>query len=167
MKIGKIKEFKIAVIYVLPIVLIAFFILSLSVLTRAERVEEWNKIKGDYEIINNIAIKFYEDNDDKCMTLYFGEDYLSLVFYDFTKKDEKGNYEKITIELSEEEKNALKNIATFYPRQECITIRENDIDYSDSDAAGTCIVKYVRKYRNVDLKGFKHLTGKWYYFRAR
>ena len=158
-RIGKIK---LLLIYALPTILITIFIVSVSILIKVERVAEWNKIKEDYEIINNIAIKY-----DEHTSLYFGENYTSLIDYDFSKKDENGNYEKTIIDLNEEEKNALKNIANFYPGQEGICIRENDIDYTDNDAVGACIVKYVKNKKNVDLKGFKHLTGKWYYFRAR
>ena len=64
-------------------------------------------------------------------------------------------------------KSALRNIADFYPGQECIYINEYDIEYTDNDAVGVCRVKYVIKKSKVDLKGYKHLTGNWYYFRAR
>ena len=160
--IDRIGKIKLLLIYALPTILITIFIVSVSILIKVERVAEWNKIKEDYEIINNIAIKY-----DEHTSLYFGENYTSLIDYDFSKKDENGNYEKTIIDLNEEEKNALKNIANFYSGQEGICIREYDIDYTDNGAVGTCIVKYVKNKRKVDLKGFKHLTGNWYYFRVR
>ena len=154
----KCKTNKIVVCIVISIILI---IMGIYIESRIIKIEKWNKIKGDYETLNNIAIEFYNNNANKPIFIYFGENYSSLIVHDFTTKDEK-----IITDLSQEEKNAMRNIVNFYPRQEVIHISEDYIEYLDADMAGACRVTYVIKKEKKYLKDFTHLTGNWYIFMA-
>ncbi len=151
-----------ALITAFPTILIAFIILGITIISRQEfDLDDWDKIKDDYEVLNNIAIKYYNEKKGHHIFLIFGEDYSYFKFHDYTTDDKK-----IITNLSEDEKKAMRNVANFYPRQEEIFISEDSIDYSDTDAGGACIVRYIIKKKRSTLADFKHLTGNWYYFRA-
>lgn len=166
----KIVIFSIIVIFSPVIILGVCFLRA-----RIEQLIEWNKIKKDYEIITNIVIKYYDKNSDilkenrKYMSFEYDESYSFLIAEEYVKTNQKGKYEnkKFKIDLTKEQQTSLKNIANFYPQQEVISVSDSDVTYHDEMVTGACRVTYVRniiKKDKVDLDGFTHLTGRWYYF---
>lgn len=154
-------------IFIVPIIL---FLLRIKI----ETLMEWNKIRYDYEIINNIVIEYYDENSDilvddrRYMAFRYDESYSFLITEEYikTKQKEKPEMKKFKIDLTAEQQASLKNIANFYPQQEVIFINDSRVDYSDEMVTGAHIVMYVRKKYKVDLDGFTHLTGNWYLFRV-
>ena len=166
----KVVIFSLLVIFSPVIFLVVCFFIA-----RVEQLMEWNKIKNDYKVITDIVIEYYDENSDilasdkKYMVFEYDESYSFLIAEEYVKSKQKGEYEKkkFKINLTKQQQISLKNIANFYPQQEEIYVSDSEVTYHDEMVTGACRVTYVRniiKKDKIDLDGFTHLTGRWYYF---
>lgn len=123
-----------------------FFILKfLFFIPTMQKRTEWNKISKDYDIIAEVAFDYYNkhinDRDEQgTMFLDISADGNFLTEPPFSHGGENEVY---YVSLTDQQKNALRNIKKFYTgsKQESIMIRSaKELEISDNDAVGQFII---------------------------
>ena len=136
---------RIAVLLLILFLVVIGFIIINCVITRKDTIKEWNVIKEDYEIINNRAIKYANEN------LGNGTTHILIGIGEEAFKD-----------LSEREKDALENIKNYYKYQRYIMIYQDTIEYGDETGYFVIIYSRTGEEPIYEDRHIEHLTGNWY-----
>lgn len=147
--INKLGFTKTLIISLIPIFILIINIFVNNINSKIERINKWNNIKNDYELINDKVIKYYNDN----CNLECSENKSIVLTFSSMSND---------IESTDEEKKAIEKIKNYYRNQDFVRIEETQINYTDDSGYFVIIYSRNNKRPKLNNRSIKHIKGNWY-----
>ena len=162
-----IRNLKIKIIILLPILIPIVIYIIVVAEARISTVLEWNKVKNDYEIINEIVINYYNENKyNKDIITYNEEnDKLISIDLDILKNKFRTLNNNEILSLNNVKQYLRKNAKEYYDYSVYVLITDYYIRYFSFSEKGLYEVIYYKnkpKNKEISENNLKHLTGNWY-----